>query len=42
MYHKAHFEISKYNLAAFEDNDLDYEEDTIIEKFCLRVNQELL
>jgi DNA repair protein RecN (Recombination protein N) len=33
---EAHFEISKYNLAAFfEDNDLDYEEDTIIRREIL-------
>ena len=33
---EAHFEISKYNLASFfEDNDLDYEEDTIIRREIL-------
>ena len=33
---EAHFEISKYNLAAFfENNDLDYEEDTIIRREIL-------
>ena len=33
---EAHFEISKYNLVAFfENNDLDYEEDTIIRREIL-------
>lgn len=33
---EAHFEISKYNLQAFfEDNDLDYEADTIIRREIL-------
>lgn len=33
---EAHFEISKYNLATFfEENDLDYEEDTIIRREIL-------
>ena len=33
---EAHFEISKYNLTAFfQDNDLDYEEDTIIRREIL-------
>ncbi|MBC5842724.1 MAG: DNA repair protein RecN [Flavobacteriaceae bacterium] len=33
---EAHFEISKYNLAPFfEENDLDYEEDTIIRREIL-------
>jgi DNA repair protein RecN (Recombination protein N) len=33
---EAHFEISKYNLTRFfEENDLDYEEDTIIRREIL-------